>query len=295
LTLSALIVPDLSIIIVNYNTREALRRCLDSIQREHDGLDVEVIVVDNASRDGSAAMVRERPEVRLIEPGYNTWFTGGNNLGLAQATGEYALILNPDTVIQPGALATMLDYLRSNPSVGAITCQMRYPDGRRQYTCSRLPTYLDLVLNYTFLGVLLAPWRRRRRAWLWYEGWDRQSTRAVELIPDSCLMAPLGLLRQIGAFDEALKLYFTEDDICKRILNSGHAIHFVAEAVIVHEERASTSQVQRLASQVYFADLVVFSRKYFGGARTALLRLLILPTVWGMDVVQRLRGERGSL
>lgn len=288
--------PDLSIIIVNYNTREALRRCLASIDAERGDLDVQIIVVDNLSRDGSADMVREHfPQTVLLEPGVNTWFTGGNNLGVQMATGDYALILNPDTIIQPGMLPTMLKYLRINSFVGAITCQMKFPGGRRQSTCSRLPGYLDLLLGYTFLGVLLAPLREKRRSEMWYSGWDRTTTRPVEVIPDSCLMSPTLLLKDIGVYDERMKLYFTEDDLCKRILAKGYEIHFVAGAEILHEEHASVSQVQRLASQIYFDDLLIFSRKWYGLFLTLFLRALIIPTRWAMDMAQQMRGERKAL
>jgi len=289
-------VTELSIIIVGYNTCQPLRRCLESIQAQRGELELEIIVVDNGSLDGSVDMVRQgAPEAILIEPGHNTWFTGGNNLGIQAATGEYALILNPDTVIQPGTLQTLLAYLRDHPEVGAATCRMLFPDGRLQSTCSEAPRYPDRLLGYTFLGAPLAPWRNRSRARMWYAGWERDSTRAVEVIPDSCLMAPLSLLREIGGFDEAFKLYFTEDDICKRILARGYALHFVAEVNILHEEHASVSQVQRLASQVYFDDLIVYARKYYGPLAAILMRALIAPTRWATDVAQRLRGERKAL
>lgn len=287
---------DLSIIIVNYNTREPLRRTLESIQRESGDLRVETIVVDNASKDGSAAMVREAfPNVMVIEPGRNTWFTGGNNVGFAKSTGDYTLILNPDTVIQPGMLQTMVGYLRANPKVGAITPQMRGLDHSLQRTASLIPRFPDLLLGYTFLGALLTSWRARRRQAMWYEGWDRDSTRAVEVIPDSCMMSPRDLLARLNLFDETLRLYFTEDDICKRIIDAGYEVHYVADALILHEEHASTRLVQRLASQVYFDDLIIFTRKWYGSAAALVLRLLIVPTRLMMDTVQRLRGEKQGL
>jgi len=288
--------PDLSILIVSYNTREPLRRCLESIRAARGDLDVEVIVVDNGSRDGSAAMVREvMPEAALIEPGWNTWFTGGNNLALKAAHGDYALILNPDTVIQPGALQTMIAYLKAHPEVGAIACRQRFPGGATIPNGSRAPRTPDLLLGYTFLGTLLAPWRDRRRAIMWYTGWDRTTTRPVEVIPDSSLMAARALLNDLAGFDETFKLYFTEDDICRRILATGRQIHFVAEAELEHEEHASTSQAQRLASRVYFDDLIVYARKYSGPLPALLVRALVAPTRWAMDVAQRLRGERTRL
>ena len=293
--------PELSIIIVNYNTREPLRRCLESILATRGELDVEVIVVDNGSRDDSAAMVREHfpaggpLPVAVIEPGYNTWFTGGNNRGLEAAVGEHVLILNPDTVVQPGALQALLAYQRDHPAVGAVTARQQFPAGGDIPVCSRAPRYPDLLLGYTVLGMLLAPWRERRRAAMWYAGWDRRSSRPVEVIPDSCLLAPLVLLRRLHGFDEAFKLYFTEDDICRRIGAAGYQVHFVADALILHEEHASVSQVQRLASRVYFDDLIVYARKYYGGPAALLLRALVAPTRWGMDLAQRRRGERKAL
>jgi GT2 family glycosyltransferase len=92
-----------------------------------------------------------------------------------------------------------------------------------------------------------------------------------------------------------MKLYFTEDDLCKRITDYGYDLYFVPEAILIHEEHASTSQVQRLASQVYFDDLLYFTRKYYGALAAGVLRALIAPTRYGMDVAQRLRGERKAL
>ncbi|MBE2271749.1 MAG: glycosyltransferase family 2 protein [Anaerolinea sp.] len=285
----------IAIIIVNYNTREPLRRCLDSIRRERGDLALDVIVVDNASKDGSAEMVRaDFPEVTLIAPPENTWFTGGNNLGYAHSTGELVFILNPDTVILPGTLPTLIQYMETH-TVAAITCRLEYPDSAAvQATCSRVPRYLDLLLGYTFLGVLLAPLREKRRRAMWYDGWARDSTRAVEVIPGSCMLIRREWLRKVGdrVFDPALKLYFPEDDLCARLIAAGGAIHFVGEAVIKHEEHASVKQAQRLASRIYFDDLITFTRKHYGAAGALLLRGLIIPTRAAMEWVQRRRGER---
>lgn len=285
----------LSIVIVTYNTREPLRRCLQSIIAQRGDLDLEVIVVDNGSKDGTAAMVRETmPDAILIEPDANTWFTGGNNLGVSRASGDPILILNPDTLIQPDTLPVMLGYLRDHPHVGAITCRMEYPEGGVQRTCSRVPGYADLLLGYTFLGVILAPLRDRLRRRMWYDGWERDTTRAVEVIPGSCIMARRDLLHRLGTFDTALKLYFPEDDLCRRMLATGAEIHLVAEALLLHEEHASVKQAQRLASRIYFDDLITYARKHYGALAALILRLLVIPTRTGMDWMQRLRGERDS-
>lgn len=269
----------LTTILCNYNTRDALARVLESLLATQGDLAAEIIVVDNASRDGSADMVRQRfPAVNVIESGANRWFSGGNNLGLRAAQGEYALILNPDTILPPGALAMLVAYLDEHPAVGAVTPRMTFADGTLQRTCSRFPAYGDALLSYTFLGVLFPRWRERRRRAMWYEGWERDSTRAIEVAPGSCLMARRAILAQIGYFDERLKLFFTDDDLCRRIVGTGAAIHFVAEATIVHDEHASLSQVPRLTQHVYWADLLTYTRKHHGRAAAWLLAALLLPT-----------------
>lgn len=288
--------PDVSIVIVNYNTCEPLRRCLRSIQVETGDLSVEVIVVDNGSKDDSVAMVRQvMPEANVIEPGRNTWFSGGNNLGFEQAKGDFIYILNADTRLQPNGLQTMLTYLKAHPKVGAVTCRMEYPEGGLQQTCSQVPQYVDLLLGYTFLGVLFQGWRDGRRQQMWYSGWGRDTTKMIEVGPGSNLLCPRPVIEQIKGFDEALKLYFTEDDLCKKILDAGYENHFVGGVLLLHEERASTSQVWRMASHVYFEDLITFCRKYYGAPQALLLRALVIPTRFAMNLAQRWRGERTQL
>ncbi len=151
----------LSIIIVSYNTRDDLRACLESLQVVQPA--PEIIVVDNASSDGSADMVRaEFPHVRLLAQARNTWFCGGNNIGIQAATGDYILLLNPDTIVQPGALERLTAFLDSHPDYTGATAQLRYPDGSIQRTCSHIPTYAYLLLEHTPLGWLLPRWHSSR-------------------------------------------------------------------------------------------------------------------------------------
>lgn len=280
----------LTTVICSYNTRDALVVTLDALIDTTGDLAHEIIVVDNASRDGSAAMVRERfPDVHVIESGTNRWFTGGNNLGIRAAQGDYVLILNPDAIVRPGALHAMAAYLDSHPEAGAVTARQVFSDGTLQRNCSRLAGYTDLLLGYTLLGLLFRGLRDRRRREMWYADWKRDSDRVVEVAPDSALMVRRPILEQINAFDEDLKLYFTEDDICYRIRQTGGEVVYITAATIVHDEHASVSQVQRLATQVYFNDLIAFTRKYYGRLRAWLLAALIMPTRAAMLIVQSLR------
>jgi len=288
--------PDLSIVIVNYNTREKLRVCIESILAHRGDLSVETIVVDNGSKDNSPEIVREfAPDVTLIEPGFNSWFTGGNNIGTEAASGDFVWILNPDTIVQEDTMQKMVAYLRENPSVGGLTSLMQFPDGSEQPTCSMTPRYLDLLLGYTFIGAIFSGWRDSRRKMMFYDDWDRESIKSIEVAPDSNLMCPRDFLLDIGIFDESMKLYFTEDDICRRIIDSGKEVHYLPDALLLHHEHASVEQVQRLASQIYFDDLLVFCAKYYGKPSAILLNALVIPTRWAMDFAQRLRGEKKAL
>jgi N-acetylglucosaminyl-diphospho-decaprenol L-rhamnosyltransferase len=275
----------LTTVICNYNTRDVLARALESLLATTGDLAHEIIVVDNASQDGSAAMVRERfPAVSVIEAGANRWFSGGNNLGLRAAHGEYTLILNPDTVMQPGTLHTLIGYLDTHPEVGAVTARLTFADGRLQRTASRLADYADFLLSYTLAGLLFPGWRERRRRRMWYADWDRGSTRAIEVAPGSCIMARRAILERVGYFDERLKLFFTDDDLCRKILGTGTQIHYVAEASLIHDEHASLDQVPRLTQRVYWEDLIAYTRKYHGTLAAWTLVALLVPTRMAMAV-----------
>ena len=263
----------LSIIIVNYNTREDLRLCLSAL-RECDPLP-EVIVVDNDSKDSSADMVRsEFSQVVLLTPGRNTWFCGGNNLGIRAAHREYALLLNPDTIPSQDALEAMVRFMDEHPEYAGATSQLRYPNGEIQRTCSRIPTYRYLFLTQTPLRWLLSGMRRTAEALHWYDEWERESDYDVEVVPGSCLL----MRRSELLLDDRLLLYFPEDDLGRR--TNGRKFRFLASSYIVHREKSAT--LNALATRIYFCDLIVYTRKHHGMLGAALLWLLTRPMVWGM-------------
>ncbi|MDX2140395.1 MAG: glycosyltransferase family 2 protein [Chloroflexota bacterium] len=275
----------LSIVIVSYNTREELIPALDSLIVECANLEHEIIVVDNHGRDGVKELVQTAyPTVRLLVPDDNRWFTGGNNLGLRAAQGELLWMLNPDTVTTPGAPFHMIAYMDAHPTIGVLTSRMVFPDGSYQRTCSRLADYIDLLLDYTFVGVLLASYRARRRTRMWYSDWDRESDREVEVVPGSNFMYRRSVMQQVGGYDEDLLLYFPEDDLCRRVLAAGYDIRYLASATIIHHEHASTDKSRHRAQQIYFRDLFVYTGKHFGGWRAALLKLLVVPTRVGIGI-----------
>jgi GT2 family glycosyltransferase len=263
---------DLSIVIINYNTRDDLRACLSALAP----LDppAEVIVVDNGSTDGSEAMVAaEFPQALLLAPGQNLWFCGGNNLGIAAARAPYVLLLNPDTIPDPGALEALLTFADAHPEYAGVTAQLRYPNGVIQRTCSRVPTYRYLLFNHTPLGLLLRGLGLRENAQHWYYDWDRTTSREVAVVPGSCLLGR----RDTLMLDGDLLLYFPEDDLARRL---GKPFYFLAEAHIIHREKSSTSNWN--ATRVYFRDLLIYTRKHHGEARAWLLWLLSRPLYYAI-------------
>ena len=270
--------PDLSVVIVSYNTRELLRQCLLSL-RASQGITLEIIVVDNASSDGSAEMTRsEFPEALLLAQAMNSWYCAGNNIGIRAASADTVLLLNPDTEVAPDALALMLAYLRDHPQCAGLTAQLRYPDGSVQQTCSSRTSYADLLLGHSLLGYLLPSLKRQSHASRHYADWDRRSDRDVDAIPGACAM-----LRRVECWlDEDLLLYFPEDALAQKL---GRPCRFLAAARIKHHEKSSTGSF--FATRIFFRDMLVYCRKHFGLGRMLLLWLLSRPLYWLMWLKNR--------
>ena len=270
--------PNLSVVIVSYNTRDLLRNCLRSL-RASVGLDLEIIVVDNASSDGSAEMTRaEFPEVKLLAQSFNTWYCGGNNIGIDAASADHVLLLNPDTEVAPDALALMHRFLLRNQNYVGATAQLIYPNGEIQPTCARIPSFLYLLMNYSALGYLLPALKRQLREHVTYGDWDRRQDRDVEAIPGACTMMRRADIR----LDEDLLLYFPEEALARR---HQKPMRFLAAARIKHHEKSSTRSW--LATRIFFRDLLVYCRKHHGMAKTLLLWLLSRPVVWLMWLKNR--------
>jgi hypothetical protein len=259
----------LSVVIVNYNTWDHLQACLPALLSSP--LKPEIIVVDN---DGGASEIETLfPSVQRLPQTENRWFCEGNNIGIDAAHGDYLLLLNPDTIPQPGALEAMVAFLDSHPDYAGVTIQLRYPNGEIQRTCSRIPAYAYLLLNHTPL-LIFRRWRARLNAQHWYGNWARDNSRDVEVLPGSCLMMRRGDLR----LDGDLKLYFPEDDLAQRFKSA--KFRFLADSFIIHNEKSVTKSWS--ATEVYFRDMLLYTRKHHGSAAWGLLWLLSRPLLWGM-------------
>ena len=284
---------DLSIVIVNYNTRQLLLECLESIFGRVQQVSYEVIVVDNASADGSAEAVRAQfPDVVVIANTTGRYFAGGNNQGIKVAQGRYVLALNPDTLVLGDTLAQLVHHLDTHPDIGAATTIQYTADMQVLPNASRQVTYGYLLFQYTFLGKLFPGRLQAYRDWLWYAGWDRTTERDVGVMPGSCIIASQETWRSVQGFNEALLMYFTEDQLSGAVQRLGKRTVYLVTDGIVHYEGASTFHQEtrtRTARSLnlYFHDLLAYTRLVFSRPAQVFLSLMIMPT-W---IFQRLMAR----
>ena len=291
---------DLSIIIVNWNVRDLLRRCLQSIPEAATGLTYEIIVVDNASSDGSDQLVHAFPHVHWIQNLENVGFTRANNQGLAASQGRYICFLNPDTVLRPKALSILVEYLDTHPKVGIVGPQLRYPDGTLQPSRYRFPTPMMALMESTPLAWAWPdnPWARAYHC----AGCPPDRPHTVDWLNGACLMVHREVIAQVGAFDERFFMYSEELDLCRRAKDAGWEVMYVPDAVVVHYEGQSSGQAV-LARDVNFnRSKVRYFYKHHGVLTAHLVRwglrleygaqLLLEAAKWLVGHKRPLRAQR---
>jgi len=230
---------DLSIIIVNWNTKNLLKQCLESIKAHTKKISYEIIVVDNSSRDGSADMVETNfPQVFLIKNKKNLGYGRANNQGLDRARGKYVLFLNSDITVNENCLDEMFDFMEDNPAVGASACKLTYPDGSLQHSCRQFPSFKVFFLMLIGLRAVFPKMKIFRRYMML--DWDHGDLREVDQIMGSFMFVRRNVLERIGSFDERYWMYFEEVDLCLRIKRAGWKIvHYPFVSAIHHLSKSS--------------------------------------------------------
>ena len=229
----------LSIIIVSYNTRELLRACLSSIvETLASDVPYEIIVVDNASVDGSVEMLREFPQVKLVESEKNLGFAAANNRGLALSSGRYLLLLNSDTVLRKGALQELVDFLETHPGVGVVTGRLMYGDGSFQHSAFSFPTLWMTFFDFFPLNHRFVDSRLNGR----YPKGAYAAPFEIDHPLGACMMVRREVLEQVGPLSEDYFMYCEEIDWCLRIKAAGWRIYCQPKAEIVHYGGQSTRQ-----------------------------------------------------
>jgi len=253
---------DLSIIIVNYNVREYLLKCLKSIFRNTQEISFEVIVVDNASSDDSSGVVLEQfPQVKLIGNQTNLGFARANNQGIKVARGSFILLLNPDTEVIDQGFSRMLKFLKENKKVGIVGPCLLNSDGSLQNTGYKFPT-LAILFKANFLGISDHPVKPDK-------------SKQVDWLQGSCLMMKKELLNDIGLLDEDFFIYGEEKDLCFRTKKAGWEIYSLPQCEVIHHANKSAVNYQGEALVEYHRSQLRFFRKYYSHAFVNFAKIII--------------------
>jgi GT2 family glycosyltransferase len=249
---------DLSIIIVNWNTKEFLLSCLKSVFEKEKGISREVIVVDNGSQDGSGNEVKKVfPFIHLIENKKNNGFAKAVNQGLQKASGKYALLLNPDTRVKHGTIERLVSFMDSNSNIGVAGGQLLNSDGSRQNSIANFPSLSTELLNKSFLR------------WLFPEkfpGKEKDYPEPIEVdsVIGACMMVRRDAIDQVGLLDEDYFLFLEETDWCYQMKRVGWKIYHVPDAEVYHFQGKSAEKEKRKARVEYFRSRYYFFKKNKG-------------------------------
>ncbi len=275
----------LSIIVVSWNTRQILADCLESVYQYPPQDEFEVILVDNASEDGSAEMVRQQfPQVKLIESPQNVGFAEGNNLAVPLCQGEYVLLLNPDTVVKPKAFDAMIRFLDQHSEAGAVGSMLLNPDGTLQPSCHPAPKLSRELWRLLHLDVLKGYGRYHMHKW------PTDAAREVDVVQGASMLVRKSILDKIGFLDGDYFMYSEEVDLCFRLQKAGWKLFWVPQSRVIHYGGQSTKLVATdMFMQLYLGKLKYF-RKHYGSRAgfvyklillvASLLRLALIPLSW---------------
>lgn len=252
---------DVSIIVVNWNTCDFLRACLKSVYQQAIGVTFEVIVVDNASADGSAAMVEsEFPQVKLIQNDTNKGFAAANNEGITIAKGRYVLLLNSDTVILNSAIDKTVSFADVHPKAGVVGCRVLNPDRTLQLTCFMFPSVLNMLLSATYLYKVFPRNRffgRERMTW-----WNRNDEKEVDVVTGCFMLIRRQAIEQVGLMDERFFIYGEETDWCYRFKRAGWKVLFTPEAQTIHFGGQSSKQIAPKMALQLRGSILQFMHKH---------------------------------
>lgn len=277
-----------SVILVNYNVRDLLDRALRSLYETSEPLLHEIWVVDNASTDGSVEFLQNHwPQVHIVSNQENCGYGRANNQAMAQADAEYFLILNPDTVVQRGALQEMVDFMESRPQAGVCGPKIVSPEGRFRPECRRgFPTPLAAFSRLFGLTTLLPRSRLFGKYYLTYLDPDYETQ--VDALSGACMMVRRETAQSVGPFDEDYFLYGEDIDWCWRMKQAGWEVWYIPRACVVHVKGASMRRSSSRLDRFFFDAMRIFIRKHLRDKYPP-------PLLWLLNTGIRLRYALGFL
>lgn len=283
---------DLSIIIVNYNVKEFLQNLIHSIEKASLNLTKEILIVDNASDDGSVEFIKEKfPQIKLIANQKNLGFGKANNIGLKQANGKYILLINPDTLVAEDTFEKMIKFFESNSEAGLAGCKILNPDGSLQLACRRsFPGPWTSFTKVTGLSNLFPNSKIFARYNLTYL--DENKTYEVDAISGSFMMMRKEVYEKVGGFDEQFFMYGEDLDLCYRIQKSGFKVYYVHSTQIIHYKGESTKRSSLDETKVFYNAMHLFVKKHLS---SSLLIGFILRSAIAVRSVFAFLGDRKLL
>lgn len=260
-----------SVIIVNFNVKYFLEQCLFSVRKAGEGLDLDIRVVDNASTDGSRTYLQHRfPEVTFYWNDRNLGFAAANNQALRDATGQYILFLNPDTILPEDGLRTCIACLDSEPDIGALGVRMMDGNGRFLRESRRaFPDPLTALFKLTGMATLFP--RSPRFARYHMGHLDPRHSHDTDVLAGAFMMVRAEVLRQTGGFDEAFFMYGEDIDLSYRIRQAGWRNRYLADCTILHFKGESTRKGSLDYLRMFYGAMAIFARKHYGKRRAGLL------------------------
>jgi len=287
----------LTISIVSYNTKALLNNCLDSIYKNIKNISFEVIVVDNNSTDGTIEMLEEKfPRIKLIKNKENVGFAKANNQAILKSRGKYFLLLNSDTVVLPGSIEKMMEFMDSNLEAGAVSCRLIFPDGSPQpwiNVYSNMGTNLWIILLRIFQVKRLISkpgWRRFLIKYFkrilgkainsYFDCYrNGQVIREVDFGSGACLLVRREVIEKVGLLDENFFMYYEDADWCIRIKRAGWKIYFLSNVKIIHYEGKSSNDLIWRISPPRYKSACYFFKKYYGRKSVVLLKVLVIGSL----------------
>lgn len=252
---------DLSIVIVTYNSSIFIKECIGSLLNQSDLLKKEIIVIDNASSDDTAKIIKFNfPAVNLLQNYRNLGFAKANNHGAKVSQGKYILFLNPDTIIQNATLEKMIQFMEINSDAGIIGPKLLYPDGSLQFSCRQFYTVRAILMRRTFLGKLFPNSKSLKNHLM--SDWNHNTIKDVDWVLGACLMIRRDILEKAGYFDEKYKIYFEDVDLCYRVKKLGYKVYYFPEATAIHYHQRESAKKLSMKTIWHILSAIRFFNKF---------------------------------
>lgn len=266
---------DLSIVIVNYNTKDLLKQTIESVINNTKGIEYEIWVVDNSSKDGSVEMVQEEfKSVKLIASKENLGFPKGNNVAIKKATGRYILLLNSDTKVIGDNLQNCVAYMDKHKDIGALGCKVELPDGTLDHACKRgFPTPEASLYYFLKLNKIMKNRKKYGAYTAEYLGEDEVGE--VDALMGAFMMIPRTVVDKVGMLDEEFFMYGEDIDWCYRIKEAGYKIMYYPKEKIIHFKGSSSKKKKAKTTYEFHRAMILFYRKHYNDKYNIFIKILV--------------------